>query len=415
MTTSEVPETPATLLVADALFRNGATRVVLSLLQHWGGGSSLAVLGRPAGARLVPEPPHVRVVHLAPPGQRLLVAALPALVRLTRLARRHEVVLATSEIGPGVVLAWAAARLAGRPFVVSVHADLDDALQEWTPPALRPLVRAVHRRADAAVCVDAGVLGPVLRNGLPADRVHVVRNGIDLRAVREAAGVGSVGSGGSAAAPEQTGGGVPVVVATGRLAHQKGYDVLLRAHADVVGRRPHRLRVLNDGADRAGLEHLARELGVTGSVEFAGAVPHPLPEVARAALFCLPSRHEGLPLALVEAAALGVPVIASASSAGVREVLDDGRTGVLVPVGDAPALASALEAHLTDPEPLRERARAGLAHVESFDAGVMAAGWSRALRTAVRTGEVRPPRPGLRRPLAGSPGAPPRPRPRPRP
>jgi len=113
--TSEVPETPTTLLVADALFRNGATRVVLSLLQHWGGGSSLAVLGRPAGASLVPAPPDVRVVHLAPPGQRLLVAALPALVRLTRLARRHEVVLATSEIGPGVVLAWAAARLAGRP------------------------------------------------------------------------------------------------------------------------------------------------------------------------------------------------------------------------------------------------------------------------------------------------------------
>lgn len=412
MITSEVPETPATLLVADALFRNGATRVVLSLLQHWGEGSSLAVLGRPAGASLVPAPPDVRVVHLARPGQRLLLSALPALVRLVRLARRHEVVLATSEIGPGVVLAWAAARLAGRPFVVAVHADLDGALREWTPPALRPLVRAVHRRADAAVCVDAGVVDPVLRNGLPADRAHVVRNGIDLAAVREAAGVGS---GGSAATPGRSDDGVPAVVATGRLAHQKGYDVLLRAHADVVGRRPHRLRVLNDGADRADLELLARDLGVTGSVEFAGAVPHPLPEVARAALFCLPSRHEGLPLALVEAAALGVPVIASSSSSGVREVLDDGRTGVLVPVDDVPALAAALEAHLADPEPLRERARAGLEHVESFDAAVMAAGWSRALRATARTGEVRPPRPGLRRPLAGSPGAPPPPRPRPRP
>jgi len=401
---TEASETPATLLVADALFRNGATRVVLSLVERWGGGSSLAVLSRPDGASLVPAPPEVRVVHLVRPGRRLRVAALPALLRLTRLARHHEVVLATSEIGPGVVLAWAAARLAGRPFVVSVHADLDDALREWTPPALRSLVRSVHRRADAAVCVDAGVLAPVLRNGLPADRAHVVRNGIDLGAVRAAAGVGSDGS---AAASGRGDDGVPVVVATGRLAHQKGYDVLLRAHADVVARRPHRLRVLNDGADRADLEHLARELGVTGSVEFAGAVPHPLPEVARAALFCLPSRHEGLPLALVEAAALGVPVIASDSSAGVRQVLDDGRTGVLVPVDDVPALAAALEAHLTDPEPLRERARAGLEHVEAFDAAVMAAGWSRVLRTVARTGgEVRPPRPGLRRPLAGSPGAP---------
>lgn len=412
MITVEAPEPPRTLLVADALYRNGATRVVLSLLQHWGSGSVLAVLGRPDGASLVPAPADAPVVHLARPGRRLLVSALPSLVRLVRLARHHEVVLATSEIGPGVVLARAAALLARRPFVVSVHADLDDALREWTPPVLRPLVRAVHRRADAAVCVDAGVVAPVTRNGLPADRVHVVRNGIDLTAVRAAAGVGPGGAGAllAGSAADSTTNRVPVVVATGRLAHQKGYDVLLRAHAAVVVRRPHRLRVLNDGADRADLERLARELGVTGSVDFAGAVPHPLPEVARADLFCLPSRHEGLPLALVEAAALGVPVVATDSSAGVREVLDDGRTGVLVPVDDVAALAVAVEAHLTDPAPLRERARAGLGHVEAFDAAVMAAGWAEALRAAATSRAVRPPRPGLRRPLARSSGAPPRPR-----
>lgn len=395
------PAAPRTLLVADALFRNGATRVVLSLLQHWDSGSLLAVLTVPDDAALVPAPAGAPVAHLARREQRLVVTLLPSLVRLVRLARQHEVVLATSEIGPGVVLAWLAARLARRPFVVSVHADLDDALTEWTPRPARAVLRAVHRRADAAVCVDAGVVPPVLRNGLPADRVHVVRNGIDLRAVRRAAGIADDGP---AAGPERTGEGVPVVVATGRLAHQKGYDVLLRAHAAVVGRRPHRLRVLNDGSERAALERLAEELGVTGSVEFAGAVPHPLPEVARADLFCLPSRHEGLPLALVEAAALGVPVIASASSDGVREVLDDGRTGVLVPVEDVEALATALEAHLADPAPLRRRARAGLEHVEGFDAAVMAAGWARALRTAAGAARPRGRAPG--RPLAGSPGAP---------
>ncbi|MEH3077189.1 MAG: glycosyltransferase, partial [Quadrisphaera sp.] len=104
--------------------------------------------------------------------------------------------------------------------------------------------------------------------------------------------------------------------------------------------------------------------------------------VARADLFCLPSRHEGLPLALIEAVALGVPCLASESSAGVREVLDDGRAGELVPVEDVPALAAALEAHLRDPAPLRAKAAAGLRHVEQFDVGVMAEGWARALSDA---------------------------------
>ncbi|TNM67424.1 glycosyltransferase [Streptomyces sp. NP160] len=375
------PRPPRTLLVADALFRTGATRVVLSLLERWGPGSGrLAVLGEPPGPSLLSAPPGAPVQLLSGPGQRLRATAVPSLLRLVALARRHEVVLATSEIGPGVVLAWLAARLARRPFVVSVHADLDDALAEWVPAPARPLLRLVHRRADAAVCVDAGVAGPVLANGLPPHRLHVVRNGVDLAAVRAAA-----------AAPPRTGTHqdgdgeepLPVVVATGRLAPQKGYDLLLRAHAAVVRRVPHRLRVLNDGPELAALQALAAELGVTASVDVAGAVEAPLPEVARADLFCLPSRHEGLPLALIEAVALGVPCLISESSEGVREVLDGGRTGQLVPVGDVAALAAALEAHLVDPHPLRAKAAAGLRHVEQFDVSAMAAGWAAALHAAV--------------------------------
>lgn len=379
------PRPPRTLLVADALFRTGATRVVLSLLEQWGPrGGQLAVLQDPADASLLTPGPEVPVVRLAAPGQRLRASGLPSLVRLVALARRHEVVLATSEIGPGLVAAWLAARLARRTFVVSVHADLDDALAEWVPRPLRPLLRLVHRRADAAVCIDAGVVAPVLANGLPPERVHVVRNGVDLAAVRAAAAAPAAPPSprededdDGAAAPR-----VPVVVATGRLAPQKGYDLLLRAHADVVRRVPHRLRVLNDGPEQEALQSLAAELGVTATVSFEGAVDAPLPQVAHADLFCLPSRHEGLPLALVEAVALGVPCLAADSSAGVREVLDGGRTGELVPVEDVDALARALERHLRDPAPLRDKARAGLQHVEQFDVTGMAAGWARALRGA---------------------------------
>ncbi len=185
--------------------------------------------------------------------------------------------------------------------MVAVHADLDEALQEWVPPRLHRPTRYAHAHADGALAVAAALVDPLVRNGLPAGRIRVVRNGIDLAAVRDTAG----GPGSLLAVRADD--AVPVVVATGRLAPQKGYDLLLRAHAQVVGDAPHRVLVLNDGPELAALQRLTAELGVSDTVEFAGADAPLLPTVADADLFVLPSRHEGLPLALLEAVALGVP------------------------------------------------------------------------------------------------------------
>ncbi len=266
-----------------------------------------------------------------------------------------------------------AARLARRPFVVAVHADLDEALQEWVSPRWQRPTRFAHAHADGAVAVAAALVEPLVRNGLPADRIRVVRNGIDLAAVRAAARApGSLLAGRADDA-------VPVFVATGRLAPQKGYDLLLRAHAQVVADAPHRVLVLNDGPELAALQRLADDLGVSGSVEFAGADVPLLPTVAAADLFVLPSRHEGLPLALLEAVALGVPVVAADCAEGVRAALDDGRVGDLVPVEDVDALAQALRANLRDSEPLRRKAELGLDHVRAFDRGPMADAWVDAL------------------------------------
>ena len=135
-------------------------------------------------------------------------------------------------------------------------------------------------------------------------------------------------------------------MATGRLAHQKAYDVLIRAHGHVVGAIPHRVLLLNDGPERAGLEALATELGVRGQRRVRRRRRAPLPSVADATAFCLPSRHEGLPLALLEAICLGVPCIATDSSQGVRDAFDDGRIGRILPVDDVDALTDALRAHL---------------------------------------------------------------------
>jgi glycosyltransferase involved in cell wall biosynthesis len=154
----------------------------------------------------------------------------------------------------------------------------------------------------------------------------------------------------------------------------------------VVQTVPHRLRIYNDGPDLESIRSLVHELEVADSVEFLDPSIEVIPYVARASVFCLPSRHEGLPLALLEAVALGVPCIAADCSDGVRAALDDGRVGDLIPVDDVPAFADALRAHLLNPEPLRIKAERGPQHARSFDANVMAEEWSDALADLVFNG-----------------------------
>jgi glycosyltransferase involved in cell wall biosynthesis len=150
---------------------------------------------------------------------------------------------------------------------------------------------------------------------------------------------------------------------------EKGFDVLVRAHAQALadGAAPHSVVVVGEGPRRAALQALARELGVEGSVTFPGFATNPWPVLARAALFVLPSRYEGLTLTLLEALALGVPVAASRCD-GPEEILEGGRYGALFPVEDVAALARVIGGHLRHPEDLAERAEAGAVVVaERYD------------------------------------------------
>ncbi|MDN5769514.1 MAG: glycosyltransferase [Microlunatus sp.] len=368
---------PVTVLVLDALANNGAVHITVDLARRWASaGATLAVVQHPGPTPELTVPDQVRLVSLARTSGRLRNRLPGVLRRSIWLARRSDVVLNGSEIGIGLLVSYVAARVANRPLVIAAHADIDQAMAEWISTRQQPVYRFIHRRADAAICIADAVVEPLVRNGLPRDRITVVRNGISLDAVRAKTG----GPGNLVRV------GVPTVVTTGRLAHQKGYDILLRAHARLVEQRPHRILFLNDGPERAELGRLAQELGIAGTVDFAGMVAAPLPSVASATVFCLPSRHEGLPLALLEAVSLGVPCIATDCSAGVREALADGRVGDLIPVEDVDALTAALADVLADPTRLRAKAARGPEHARSFDVEQMAAGWAGALSDAVNRG-----------------------------
>jgi glycosyltransferase involved in cell wall biosynthesis len=143
----------------------------------------------------------------------------------------------------------------------------------------------------------------------------------------------------------------PVILAVGKLMPQKDFATLLSAFSAFCAVRPAKLIVLGEGDGRADLLALAREMAIEDKVDFPGHVENPFAYYRRASLFVLSSAWEGLPNALLEAMALGCPVVSTACPGGAAEILDDGRYGRLVPVGDPEALAEAMRQTLSQPLP----------------------------------------------------------------
>jgi glycosyltransferase involved in cell wall biosynthesis len=142
--------------------------------------------------------------------------------------------------------------------------------------------------------------------------------------------------------PWLTPGQPSTVLAVGRLTAQKDFPALIHAFADLRRLRTARLIILGEGPDRATLEQLIARLYLQADVSLPGFVPNPYAWLARASVFVLSSRWEGLPTVLVEALFCGVPVVATDCPSGPREILRDGRHGTLVPVGDRAALTRAM-------------------------------------------------------------------------
>ena len=143
--------------------------------------------------------------------------------------------------------------------------------------------------------------------------------------------------------------GAPVLLAVGRLEKQKDYPTLVRAFKRLAARRSCRLIILGEGSKRTEIEGQIEESKLTDRVSLPGWTENPFAFMARASLFVLSSRWEGLPTVLVEAMALGCPCVSTDCPSGPAEIFQDGEFGVLVPVGDDAALAEAMERVLDDP------------------------------------------------------------------
>jgi glycosyltransferase involved in cell wall biosynthesis len=154
-------------------------------------------------------------------------------------------------------------------------------------------------------------------------------------------------------------GGPPVILGVGHLAANRDFPTLLKAFAAVRSRRPARLVILGEGGRRNDLATLAQSLSIAADIEMPGYVNNPLAWMSRASVIVLSSIYEGLPGVLIEAMAAGCRVVSTDCTGGPAEILEKGKNGRLVPVGDHAALAEAIATTLDaphDPQRLRTRA-----------------------------------------------------------
>ena len=282
----------------------------------------------------------VRVVDLK--ASRALTS-LPALVRYLRRERPEALLSVFGYVNVIALWAWRVAHVPTRLFVneqntVSCEAGNASSRRSRLIPRL---IKRFYPWANGIVVVSQGVRDDLAQlTNMSRERITVIYNPSVVEAeVREKAQA-------ALDHPWFKSGEPPVLLAVGRLQVQKDYPTLIRAFAQVRQSRPARLLILGEGKERPMLEALIKELGLEHDVSLPGFVMNPYAYMGRASLFVLSSRWEGLPTVLIEALCCGAPVVSMDCPSGPREILKDGKYGPLVPVGDADALARAIETTL---------------------------------------------------------------------
>lgn len=324
-------------LFVPSLCGGGAERVMTNLAIAFcerGIGIDLVLL-KAEGPYLKELPPRVRVVDL---NASRLLTGLPA---LTRYLRRERPLVMLSAMKHANVTALLAALLSRSqvPVVVCEHSNATVSL-DLNPgiktSVLRVLMRWLYPRAYHIVAVSEGV-AVGLRNmlGIDTSRISVIHNPIVSSNVL-------LLSKQSISHPWFLNKSIPIILATGRLTPAKDFETLLRAFGRVRRKRQFRLIILGEGELRSSLETLVDKLELKEDVALPGFVDNPFAYMRQADMFVLSSKWEGFGNVLVEAMACGVPVISTDCPSGPAEILENGKWGRLVPVGDVKALAQAM-------------------------------------------------------------------------
>jgi len=377
------------LFVLGSMAGGGAERIVTHLVRHlnrdefearvgllWRHGEYVNEL--PDSALIVTRLAHGWLAYRdQPPWWQLLpsLALVPLQQRdIVARFRPHIVVTATKSMNIAARFSLLFAGRRGLKWVVREGNNTGAMIDHESPAGLlRALqnlaVRTSYRRADRVVAISDGVGAQLSqRFGIDPARVATIYNAVDVSAVR-------------ARAEERLDQppGQPFIVAAGRLVPQKGFDLLIRAFA-ARAERLLSLVIVGEGPERSALEALSRRLNLEGRVHFPGFVENPWSYFARAAAFVCSSRWEGFGNVIIEAMACGVPVVSTDCDYGPREILRHGESGLLVPVENVEALASAIRAVVDDRQLAQTLAAGAARRACDFDVAYMVRAYEQLFR-----------------------------------
>jgi glycosyltransferase involved in cell wall biosynthesis len=315
------------------------------------------VLAKAEGPYLGEVAKEVRIVDLR---ASRVITSLPGLVRYLRRERPAALL---SAMGHANVVAVTARGLARTPtrVVVSERSNFSISRVNATLRRARAMgifMRWAYPRADGVVAVSGGVADDLAESiRIPRSAIGTVYNPVVTEDLSKR----------SLEVPDHpwlAAGEPPVVLGVGRLTAPKDFQGLIKAFAQVRQTRDARLLILGEGELRPDLEALVRQLGLGDSVALPGFSDNPFASMRRAALFVLSSAWEGLPNVLIQAMACGTPVVSTDCRSGPSEILENGKWGRLVPVGDVAALAEAIAATLDETEHPDVEARAAEFNVQ---------------------------------------------------
>ncbi|MBF2064065.1 MAG: glycosyltransferase [Calothrix sp. C42_A2020_038] len=338
-----------------SLFGGGAEKAAIKLFKGMLGKDLTLdlVLADATGPYLNQVPKEVRIVDLG--AGRVLKAILP----LARYLKNNKPDALISHMEYANVAATLAKEISGTntKLVLVEQNNLSASLKNSTlllNSVFSLLVHTLYPRAGAIVGVSKGVaedLETVL--AFPKGKVHVIHNPIVDDDILEKAQM-------PVEHPWFRQGEPPVFVAVGRLSEQKDFQNLIKAFGLLRKQRQAKLIILGEGDLRGELEASVNALGLAEDVCLPGFVDNPYAYMYNAKAFVLSSRWEGLPTVIIEAMACGCPVVSTNCPSGPNEILDEGKYGILVPVGDEVALSHGMQNILNNPiskEILLQRAK----------------------------------------------------------
>ena len=336
---------PTIALFLPSLDGSGAERVFVQLANEFAalGLCVHLVLATARGPYLNEVADGVRTVDL---DSRGVLRSLPRLVTYLR-SERPEVVLSALDHSNIVALLACFIAGAGTRCVISMRSVPSAVYREerfarkWVLPML---MRRTYRFADRIIANSRAVASDLVANfRVPAHKLNIIYNPLDLALIERLSGERVLD-------PWFTLSSSPLILGVGSLGVLKDFPTLIRAFSIVRTKRECRLAILGEGPERGGLEELVAKLGLQKDVDLPGFVDNPFAWMRRAEVVVCSSLTEGCPNALMQALACGTAVVSTDCVGGCSEILEGGRWGRLVPIGDAQAMADSILATMNGGE-----------------------------------------------------------------